>query len=65
MRYISFYAKKENSLLIHYSTDYVFDGKKESPYEIFDTPQPLNVYGKSKLEGENNIIKESTLYIII
>jgi dTDP-4-dehydrorhamnose reductase len=41
--------------LIHYSTDYVFDGRKGSPYTEADTPNPLSVYGRSKLEGEQAI----------
>ena len=41
--------------LIHYSTDYVFDGSKGSPYIESDTPNPLNVYGRSKLAGEQAI----------
>ena len=41
--------------LIHYSTDYVFDGKKGSPYVETDTPNPINVYGRSKLEGERSV----------
>jgi dTDP-4-dehydrorhamnose reductase len=42
-------AKKIGAALIHYSTDYVFDGSKKSPYEETDTPNPINVYGKTKL----------------
>ena len=38
--------------LVHYSTDYVFDGKKQQPYAEDDCPNPLNVYGSSKLAGE-------------
>jgi dTDP-4-dehydrorhamnose reductase len=41
--------------LIHYSTDYVFDGRKTGPYTEDDTPNPLGVYGKSKLAGEQAI----------
>jgi dTDP-4-dehydrorhamnose reductase len=45
-------AKKINAVLVHYSTDYVFDGTKGSPYIEADQPNPLNVYGQTKLEGE-------------
>ena len=41
--------------LCHISTDYVFDGKKSKPYTPFDAPNPLNVYGESKLAGEKYI----------
>ena len=41
--------------LIHYSTDYVFDGRKDSPYDEDDRPNPLGVYGRSKLAGEEAI----------
>ena len=44
-----------NALLIHYSTDYVFDGEKGSPYVEEDDPHPLNVYGASKLLGESRV----------
>lgn len=45
-------AKKIGAMLVHYSTDYVFDGSKKSPYTERDSPNPLNVYGKTKLAGE-------------
>ncbi|MBC8503485.1 MAG: dTDP-4-dehydrorhamnose reductase [Anaerolineales bacterium] len=51
--------------LVHYSTDYVFDGEKGSPYTEDDEPTPINVYGKSKLEGERAIIKASGSYLIL
>jgi dTDP-4-dehydrorhamnose reductase len=41
--------------LIHYSTDYVFDGAKKTPYTEQDTPNPINTYGKTKLAGEEAI----------
>lgn len=45
----------EDVVLIHISTDYVFDGEKSSPYLPNDIPNPINEYGKSKLEGEKHI----------
>jgi dTDP-4-dehydrorhamnose reductase len=51
--------------LIHYSTDYVFDGKKVGPYNEDDTPNPLGVYGKSKLAGERAIIDVQGKHLIL
>lgn len=45
----------QGSALMHISTDYVFDGEKDGPYEIWDTPNPINVYGRTKLWGENYV----------
>ncbi len=44
-----------NALLVHYSTDYVFDGTKEEPYTEQDIPNPLSIYGKTKLAGEEAV----------
>lgn len=48
-------AQKSGAMLIHYSTDYVFDGSKPGPYTENDEPAPLNVYGASKLAGERAV----------
>lgn len=48
-------ALKINALLVHYSTDYVFDGIKQSPYVETDAPNPVNAYGRTKLAGEQAI----------
>lgn len=49
------YAARNDALLIHYSTDYVFDGRKEGAYRPDDAPNPQSVYGQSKLAGEETI----------
>lgn len=46
------WAQRHDALLVHYSSDYVFDGKKKSAYLESDDPQPLNVYGKTKWEAD-------------
>jgi len=48
-------ARETEATLIHFSTDYVFDGRSAVPYRETDAPGPLSVYGKSKLEGERHI----------
>jgi dTDP-4-dehydrorhamnose reductase len=48
-------AKKIGAALIHYSTDYIFDGGKDSPYDENDSPNPISVYGRTKLAGEQAI----------
>jgi dTDP-4-dehydrorhamnose reductase len=57
--------KKLNGALIHYSTDYVFDGTKGSSYVESDQPNPLNIYGSTKLEGEQFIKEVSGSYLIL
>ena len=51
--------------LIHYSTDYVFDGSQKTPYTESDKPNPINVYGKTKLDGEHEIQKNHNQYLIL
>ena len=58
-------ARKLGAALIHYSTDYVFDGKKNAPYTESDPTNPLNMYGKSKLLGEENIRQAGEAYLIL
>jgi len=58
-------AKALGIPLIHYSTDYVFDGSKPAPYTENDTPNPLGVYGQSKLAGEQAIAAVGGKYLIL
>lgn len=58
-------AGRTGSLLVHYSTDYVFDGAKASPYTEEDPVQPLNVYGETKLAGERAIAAVAPAYVIL
>jgi dTDP-4-dehydrorhamnose reductase len=58
-------AKRSGALLVHYSTDYVFDGTKASPYVEEDAPNPINVYGESKLEGERAIAVSGCRYLML
>ena len=58
-------STKHSFSLIHISTDFVFDGKKEIPYNEDDTPAPLSVYGKTKLAGERGVIEFAKKAIII
>ncbi|MGB9825275.1 MAG: dTDP-4-dehydrorhamnose reductase [Desulfofundulus sp.] len=51
--------------LVHISTDYIFDGRKGEPYEIYDTPNPLGNYGKSKLWGERTVAEVGGRYFIV
>jgi dTDP-4-dehydrorhamnose reductase len=58
-------ARKIGAALIHYSTDYVFDGKKAGAYSEADTANPLNVYGRSKLAGERAIAQAGNHYLVL
>jgi len=51
--------------IVHFSTDYIFDGRKETPYVEADPPAPLNVYGASKLEGERFLEAFSDHWLLI
>ena len=58
-------AAREDCLLIHVSTDYVFDGNGSVPYTEKDKPCPTSVYGRTKLAGEQAILKSGCFHIII
>lgn len=58
-------AKRIGAILIHYSTDYVFDGKLGRPYLEDDETHPVNAYGLSKLEGERAIVGVGGAYLIL
>lgn len=57
-------AKLLGAALVHFSTDYVFDGTKPEPYVETDTPCPINVYGESKLAGERAIVETGVSHLI-
>lgn len=63
--FLAMACNAQSCILIHISTDYVFDGEKTTPYTVTDTPNPINVYGASKLEGELSIKKSLSQYFII
>jgi dTDP-4-dehydrorhamnose reductase len=58
-------ARELGAVLVHYSTDYVFDGKANTPYTETEPTNPLNIYGKSKLEGEEHIQQAAGAYLIL
>jgi dTDP-4-dehydrorhamnose reductase len=58
-------ARERDALFVHYSTDYIFDGSKAGPWVETDTPNPLNVYGASKLAGEQAVEKVGGKFLIL
>lgn len=58
-------ADSLGAAFIHFSTDYVFDGAKGSPYHEDDQPNPLNIYGQSKLEGERLVIQSGRAALVL
>ena len=58
------HAQKNNTILVHYSTDYVFDGQKKTPYLETDTVNPQSIYATSKRAGENAILYSGCNHLI-
>lgn len=58
-------SRRIGALLLHYSTDYVFDGNKNAPYTEEDAPCPINAYGRSKLAGEKAVREFAGAYVIL
>src|SRR5438874_12155266 len=56
---------EKNAKLIHFSTDYVFDGEKRAPYTEEDEANPISVYGESKLAGEKNVLAAQNRHLIV
>lgn len=61
---MAIFCRDRNIPFIHFSTDYVFDGKSDKPYDERSIPAPLNAYGRSKLAGENAIVHIGGRYLI-
>ncbi|SHH34104.1 dTDP-4-dehydrorhamnose reductase [Tepidibacter thalassicus] len=64
-RNLAISSLENNSRILHISTDFVFDGEKNEPYIEFDKPNPLSIYGKSKLVGENFVKDICPRYYIL
>lgn len=58
-------CRQRNIWMLHLSTDYVFDGKKPEPYREDDAPNPLSVYGKTKLDGEKAVLRAAPNAVIL
>jgi dTDP-4-dehydrorhamnose reductase len=63
-RLLALEAKTIGAMLVHFSTDYVFDGSKKTPYVESDPPNPLNAYGRTKLAGEQSIRNSGVAHLI-
>jgi len=58
-------CREKKAKLIHFSTDYVFDGKKREPYVEEDATHPISVYGQSKRKGEENVLAEQDRHLVV
>jgi dTDP-4-dehydrorhamnose reductase len=64
-RVVAEICDEKNARLIHFSTDYVFDGAKREPYTEEDQASPISVYGESKLAGENNVLAVQNQNLVV
>ncbi|KQT14384.1 dTDP-4-dehydrorhamnose reductase [Ramlibacter sp. Leaf400] len=58
-------AARQGAWMLHYSTDYVYDGSGERPWQETDEPGPLNVYGRSKLAGDEAVMREAPRHLVL
>src|SRR5437762_7735595 len=58
-------CRERGAKLIHFSTDYVFDGEKRAPYTEEDEAKPISVYGESKLAGEKNVLATENRHLVL
>src|SRR5215217_5338007 len=58
-------CERRGSELLHVSTNYVFDGKSERPYEPFDPPKPISAYGRTKLAGEEHVMRLTNHWYVV
>jgi dTDP-4-dehydrorhamnose reductase len=58
-------AHRVGAVVLHYSTDYVFDGSQSTPYDENATPHPINYYGETKLEGERAVASSGAAHLIV
>jgi dTDP-4-dehydrorhamnose reductase len=64
-KYVVEAVKKLNAKMLYISTDYVFDGQGEAPFEVTDQPNPINYYGETKYQGEQEVQKVLDRYFIV
>lgn len=65
VRHLALASREAGAVLVHFSTDYVFDGEKDSRYGVYDPPRPINAYGESKLWGERALAEAGGQYFLI